>query len=56
MARKEILKKIPVYIPQKAQEERLTERLMKLGEKRDRLVNYLVVETIRQFLKSEEMK
>jgi len=54
MARKEILDKISIYMPQKAQEEKLTQRLIKLGEERDRSINYLVVEAIREYLRREE--
>ena len=46
MSRKELLDKRSIYIPQKKMEERPVERLVKVGEKRDRSVNYLVVEAI----------
>jgi predicted transcriptional regulator len=44
---------ISLYVPEKAQRERVIERLAKLGEKRDRSVNYLVVEAILQYLDQE---
>lgn len=44
---------ISLYVPEKAQKQRVIERLMKLGEKRDRSVNYLVVEAILQYLNLE---
>jgi len=44
MAKKEILDKLSVYIPQKKMEEKPVERLIKLGKKRDRSINYLVVD------------
>ena len=53
---KEILDKLSIYIPQKRLDERPVERLIELGEKRDRSVNYLVVEAIIQYLDQEENK
>lgn len=54
MAGKEILDKLSIYIPQKKMDENPVERLIKLGKKRDRSVNYLVVEAIVQYLDREE--
>ncbi len=54
MAGKTILDKLSIYIPQKKMEERPVLRLIKLGEKRDRSVNYLVVQAILQYLEREE--
>jgi len=51
---KEVLDKLSIYIPQKRLEEKPVERLIELGEKRDRSVNYLVVEAILQYLEGEE--
>lgn len=56
MAKKEILDKLSIYIPQKKMEERPVERLIQLGEKRDRSINYLVVDAIIQYLTREENK
>jgi len=56
MAKKEILDKISIYIPQKKMEEKPVERLIRLGEKRDRSINYMVVEGILEYLKREERK
>ncbi len=56
MARKEITDKLSIYIPQKRLGDKPVERLMKLGEKLDRSVNYLVVEAILQYLDREEKK
>lgn len=53
MAQKAILDKLSIYIPQKKMAERPVERLMRLGEKKDRSVNYLVVEAILEYLKKE---
>ena len=56
MAKKEILDKLSIYVPQKKMEERPVERLIRLSEKRDRSINYLVVDAILQYLKREENK
>ncbi len=56
MPKKEILDKLSIYIPQKKMEEKPVERLINLGEKRDRSINYLVVDAILQYLKREENK
>jgi len=56
VAKKEILDKLSIYIPQKKMEERPVERLIQLGEKRDRSINYLVVDAIIQYLEREENK
>ena len=50
MAKKEILDKLSIYIPQKKLEERPVERLVVRGEKRDRS---LVVKAIPQYLERE---
>jgi len=47
MAKKEILDKLSIYIPQKKMEEKPVERLIKLSDKKDRSINYLVVEANR---------
>jgi len=56
MTRKQILDKLSIYVPQGKLEERPVERLMALGEARDRSVNYLVVEAILEYLAREEKK
>ena len=56
MPKKEILDKLSIYIPQKKMEDRPVERLIRLGEKRDRSINYLVVDAIIQYLEREENK
>jgi len=50
MAKKEILDKISIYVPQSKIQQKPVERLIKLGEKRDRSVNYLVVQAIIEYL------
>ncbi len=49
-----MLDKISIYIPQKKAAKNVMERLRKLGEKRDRSINYLVVEAIIHYLEREE--
>jgi len=56
MARKQILDKLSIYIPQRRLEEKPVERLLKLGKRKDRSVNYLVVEAILEYLKREDNK
>jgi len=54
VANKQIMDKISIYVPQKKMPERPVDRLIKLAEKKDRSVNYLVVEAILEYLKREE--
>ena len=54
--KKEILDKLSIYIPQRKMAEKPVERLIKLGDKLDRSINYLVVEAIVQYLDREEKK
>jgi len=54
MAKKEILDKLSIYIPQKKMEEKPVERLIRLGEKRDRSINYMVVEAIMEYFSKLE--
>jgi len=56
MAKKEILDKLSIYIPQRKMVDKPVERLIKLGDKVDRSINYLVVEAIIQYLDREEKK
>jgi len=56
MAKKEILDKLSIYIPQKKMDKKPVERLIALGEKRNRSVNYLVIEAILQHLEREEQE
>jgi hypothetical protein len=56
MPRAQNTDKLSIYIPQRRQGESPVERLIKLGEKRDRSVNYLVVEAIIEYLSREEKK
>ncbi|MGB2983518.1 MAG: hypothetical protein WBC63_06625 [Candidatus Bipolaricaulia bacterium] len=43
-----------IYFPKRAMERKPVERLKRLAKKRDRSVNYLVVEAIVEYLKREE--
>ena len=56
MATKQIFDKLSVYIPQTKADQQPVERLIRLGEKKDRSINYLVVEAILEYLKREEKK
>ena len=56
MARKRSIDKLSVYIPQDKQRANLGERLLHLAKKKDRSVNYLVVEAIIEYLEREERK
>ena len=56
MAAKTILDKLSIYVPQSKQEKHPVERLIKLGEKVDRSINYLVVNAIIEYLDREEKK
>ena len=54
MVGKTVLDKMSIYIPQSKQAEKPVERLIKLGKKLDRSINYLVVEAIMEYLETEE--
>jgi len=56
VAQKTIMGKLSIYIPQGKLGQRPVERLMSLGEKRDRSVNYLVVQAILDYLDRQEKK
>ena len=53
MTRKELTDKLSIYIPQGKIANQPVERLMNLGRKKDRSVNYLVVEAIIEYLDKE---
>ncbi len=54
MVAKQATDKLSIYIPKSKMAKKPVERLVKLGEKLDRSVNYLVVEAILQYLDKEE--
>ena len=56
MAGKTILDKLSIYIPQTKMEQKPVERLIKLGEVKDRSVNYIVVQAIIEYLEREEAR
>lgn len=56
MVKKEILDKLSIYIPQPKMAEKPVQRLMKLADKKERSINYLVVEAILEYLDREEKK
>lgn len=56
MAQKELLDKLSIYVPQRKMAEKPVERLLALGRKKDRSVNYLVVEAILEYLEREERR
>lgn len=48
--------KLSIYFPTEKLKENPVGRLEKLGKKRDRSVNYLVVQAILEYLEQEEKK
>ncbi|MDD5264558.1 MAG: ribbon-helix-helix domain-containing protein [Candidatus Bipolaricaulis sp.] len=54
MKSKHVVDKLSIYVPQKQAAAQPVGRLMKLAQKRDRSVNYLVVEAIFEYLEREE--
>lgn len=56
MPKKELVDKLSIYVPKSKAALQPVERLMKIGEKKDRSVNYLVVEAIMEYLDREENK
>lgn len=56
MAQKEIMDKLSIYVPQGKMAQKPVERLIQLGAKRDRSINYLIVEAILRYLDTEEKK
>ncbi len=56
MPRKELVDKLSIYVPKSKSGMQPVERLMKIGLKKDRSINYLVVEAILQYLDREENK
>ncbi len=56
VAHKQLMNKLSIYIPQTRIGKKPVERLIALGKKRDRSVNYLAVEAILEYLDREEKK
>lgn len=56
MSGKAITDRLSIYIPMSKRDHKPVERLIRLGKKRKRSVNFLVVEAILQLLDSEEKR
>jgi predicted transcriptional regulator len=54
MPQKHVLDVLSAYVPQDKTAEEPVERLIKLGEERDRSVNYLVTDAILQYVDRKE--
>jgi len=54
MPKKEILDKMSIYIPQSKIDQKPVQRLMELADKKDRSINYLVIEAILEYLDRQE--
>lgn len=54
MAKQEVLDKMSIYIPQSKMSQKPVQRLMKLADKKERSINYLVVEAILEYLDKGE--
>ena len=46
---------LSIYFPKSTQEQKPYQRLQRLAKKKDRSINYLVVEAILQYLKEEQV-
>ena len=51
---KQLMETATLYLPQKKVEERLIERMITVGAKKDRSFNYVLIEAVEQYLKLEE--
>jgi len=47
---------LTIYVPKELREERILERLKKLGEKQRRSMNFLAVEALLKYLKEAEKR
>ena len=56
MAEYSSMEKLSIYIPLRFVGQKPIERLKRLAERRDRSVNYLVVQAILEYLEREERK
>jgi predicted transcriptional regulator len=48
--------KLSIYIPQERQKQLLVDRLLQISKRKDRSINYLVVQAIMEFIEREERK
>jgi len=53
---KKLMQTATIYVPQKKVEERLIERMIAVGAKKDRSFNYVLLKAIEEFLEREEEK
>ncbi len=51
-----MMDKLSIYVPQKYRAKQPIERLTRLAKKKDRSVNYLVVQAIIDFVEKEERR
>ena len=56
MAGKELVETATLYVPQGKVKERLIERMIAVGAKKDRSFNYVLVQAVEQYLELEEVK
>jgi predicted DNA-binding protein len=54
VALKQVTDKLSIYIPQSKMAQKPVERLIELSKRKDRSVNYLVVEAILEYLERQE--
>lgn len=48
--------RISIYVPKSKQGEKPLQRLYKLGQERDRSLNYMIVEAVLDYVKREESR
>ncbi len=51
---KKLMQTATIYVPQKKVEERLIERMIAVGAKKDRSFNYVLLKAIEEYLEKEE--
>jgi len=51
---KKLMETATLYVPHKQVKERLIERMIMVGAKKDRSFNYVLLEAIEQYLEREE--
>lgn len=50
------MERISIYVPRSKREQKPLERLARLAKKRDRSLNYMVIQAILEFVEREEKK
>jgi predicted transcriptional regulator len=48
--------KLCIHVPKAMENEKMVERLAKIGKSRDRTVSYLIIQAVAEFLQREEAK